>query len=416
MTEIALLPEEHYAAFADIIARAYPTSHLNTQEAKERFIGVVGKMQDQDPIATAYGAYRDGRLLGGMILYDFQMQFGQTRLGVGGVGSVAVDLIHKKEKIARDMIQYFIERYARKDVGLLTLYPFRPDFYRQMGFGYGTQKHRYHVLPAALPAGTSRAHLRFLSEDDQDAVMACYNRYMKTRHGLLTRRPVEFERLLDIKNTAVGYWDGATLRGYLITRFEEPSQSNTFSYDLTVREIVAPDREVLGEFFAYLHTQADQVGRIAFYTQDDGFYHLLSDPRDGTDALLPPVYHQTNVSGIGLMYRVTSVPQVFKALAGHDFGGQSLTLRITLTDSFYPSNAASHVIRFEGGRASLQPTANADAEIRLNVAEFSSLLVGAIDFRQLYDYGLVDLSDPAHVAALDALFRTPRKPICYTSF
>jgi len=60
-----------------------------------------------DLIVHPYGLFEDGRLIGVMRLYDFTMKLLSTRTLVGGVGSVAVDLLHKKEKIARDMILYF---------------------------------------------------------------------------------------------------------------------------------------------------------------------------------------------------------------------------------------------------------------------------------------------------------------------
>ena len=182
-----------------------------------------------------------------------------------------------------------------------------------------------------------------------------------------------------------------------------------------MHELVAPDRAVLGEFNTFLHTQADQVNRVLLTVQDDTFFHLLADPRDGSDTIFPHIFHSAGTVGTGLMVRVLSVPRLFERLAGHNFGGQTCTLRLTLTDSFFPSNADSTVIRFAAGQATLLGSARVDAEVRLDVAEFSSLVYGAIGFRQLYDYGLAEVSDPAYVDVVDAIFRAPR-PMCLTRF
>ena len=222
MTEFKLLPENDYAAFADLIAEAYPGLGFGPPEARERFRDNINALQTEDPIGNLYGAYRDGALVGGMALFDFEMQLHEARVPTGGVGMVAVGLLHKKEKVARDIIAFFLERYDRAGAPLAALYPFRPDFYRQMGFGYGTRAVRHSLLPAALPRGHSKAHLVTLGEDDRAEIMACHARYMDGRHGMLTRRPLEFERLTNPRHVMLGYRDdGGTLRGYLICGFED---------------------------------------------------------------------------------------------------------------------------------------------------------------------------------------------------
>ena len=87
-----------------------------------------------------------------MRLFDFRMTLHETAVSIGGVGGVAVDLAHKKQKVARDMILFFLRHYREKGAALTTLHPFRPDFYRQMGFGHGTKMNQYRVKPASLPA------------------------------------------------------------------------------------------------------------------------------------------------------------------------------------------------------------------------------------------------------------------------
>ena len=120
------------------------------------------------------------------------------------------------------------------------------------------------------------------------------------------------------------------------------------------------------------------------------------------------------------MYRVINTPRLFEVLAdhrfgGHDFGGQTITLGVTLTDTFLPENAGRYTLRVENGRAALAD-GPADVEIALNVSEFSSLVVGAIDFSRLYGYGLATISDPAAVPLVDRLFRAGQRPWCMTHF
>jgi predicted acetyltransferase len=57
-----------------------------------------------------------------------------------------------------------------------------------------------------------------------------------------------------------------------------------------------------------------------------------------------------------------------------------------------------------------------DVSLRLDIAEFSSLLAGSVDFSSLFRYGLVEISDPAYVNTINRIFAVEQKPMCTTSF
>lgn len=409
------LPESDYKAFAVIAVRAYAGMRPQTPEALARYVERLRCTQAEDPIATVYGAYRNGVLQGGMILYDFEMQMFSTRVLVGGVGSVAVDLLHRKEKLARDMLAFALAHYDEKNALLMALYPFRPDFYLRMGFGYGAKMYQYHVRPDALPDGGSKAHLRHLTPEDKAAVQDCYDRYMARTHGMMTRRMGDMDQLFAPGVVTVGYEVEGALQGYMAFTFERPPGASHLKHRIVVREMVTLRREALAELLTYLRTQADQVYEIVFNTQDDYFHHLLSDPRNGTDVLISG-YHESHMAGVGLMVRALNVPRIFEALAGHDFGGVTCTLGITLTDSFYPRNAGRTVVRFTNGRPQVLPDGEAGVTITLDVAAFSSLVMGVVPFRRLYTYGQAAISNAADVPLVDRLFRAEEKPVCLTGF
>ena len=57
-----------------------------------------------------------------------------------------------------------------------------------------------------------------------------------------------------------------------------------------------------------------------------------------------------------------------------------------------------------------------DVEIRLDVAEFSPLLLGVVSFRSLYLYGLAEISDTGYLETINRLFLADARPICLTAF
>jgi len=416
VSEIKPLAEQDYEAFVSISGNAYPAFKIASEADRQRLIQRLHARND-DPISHVYGLYRDGALLGGMILFDFTMQLLSVKAPVGGVGMIGVDLLHKKEKVAYELVQFFLQYYRARGVALATLYPFRPDFYRRMGFGTGAQISQYRVRPADLPPGSPREHLVYLRADDKQLLRACYNRCLSRTHGLMEKSDLELSSMFDnVENRIIAYRRGDDVLGYMVFTFTSGHAQNFTINDLIVKELFYETPAALAELFAFLHSQADQVRRVIFHTQDEDFYHALRDPRNETGNMVPQVSHETSTQGVGIMYRVIDMPGLFRLLAGHDFGGQSCRLKLTVRDSFFPENSGSSTVCFSRGRPEIVDGGQHDVEVGLDVADFSSLIMGSARFRSLYNYGLADISEPSAVDTIDRLFRTEAKPVCTTPF
>jgi predicted acetyltransferase len=80
------------------------------------------------------GLYRGETLQGAARLHDFVMNVRGAQIPAAGIGMVAVDLAYKKEHVARDLMHGWLEYCRKQDIPFALLYPFRPDFYKQMGF------------------------------------------------------------------------------------------------------------------------------------------------------------------------------------------------------------------------------------------------------------------------------------------
>jgi predicted acetyltransferase len=411
MREIRLLQEGDWEAYAVIAGNAYPGVSVSPEVVVQR----IRKMQG-DPIIHVYGLFVDGELQGVMRLYDFQMRLLSAVALVGGIGGVAVDLRHKKERVAYEMVQFYLQHYREKGACLAALYPFRPDFYRQMGFGYGRKLNQYRLKTASLPRGSSKAHVDWLRPADQESFVACYNRLMARQSGLMVLFPYWLDSMMHsaVAKTAV-YRNGDQIEGFMTFQFEKGA--NFLHNELVVRYLMAEHATARMELLTFLHDQADQVETTIFHTFDDAFHLAVHDPRDDSQVLMPPVAHQTNTQGVGLMYRVIDVPRLFAVLRAHDFGGQTCRVRLELADSFLPVNAGAWVLDVQNGRAQLlSAQETADVTMRLDIADFSSLVLGVVTVRELADYHLLTLSDGAYLPVLHRLFFTDNKPICLTPF
>ncbi len=417
MSEIREIAEYELDALVTLVAQAYPGSNFFAPEARKRLKDRVLRSMREEPTQHHYGYFHDNQMQGVMKLFDFTMTLLSAKVKVGGIGTVAVDLLHKKEKVAMHMLSFFLRYYRGRDVNMAVLYPFRVDFYKQMGFGVGTKMNQYRCLPGSLPNRGEKGNVVYLRPADQADMLACYTRLMDRTNGMIAKTRLEAGMVFEQpENIIVGCKREGKLSGYLVFSFKPAHAENHICNDLFVKELIYENTDALLDLLSFLHSQADQVNRVIVQTQDEYFHHLLADPRNHTSRMLPSVYHESNVSGVGIMYRVLNVAGIFADLREHNFGDQTCRLKITVADSFLPENEGSTVVHFAQGYARLSGDDRYDAEIRLDISDFSSLLVGAVPFRQLMRYGLAEISDPAYVETVTRLFAACEKPICTTAF
>lgn len=411
---------EIYAAemddFGQISANAYPGADVQTAETRQRFQLRMAEAADRGEMRLL-ALYEAAEMRGVMRWYDFRMNlFGQEVLA-GGIGGVAVDLAHKKRGIATDMLRAFLAHYHEAGAALAALYPFRPDFYRHMGFGYGPPLYGYRFRPSSLPRARGGIHARFLGPEDQQGMVACYDRYAARTHGMMARGPFIWElRFQDGANHFVGVPGEGGLEGYLIFRFEKGDVDHFLSNKIFVRELVYESPAALQALLGFLNTQADQIEEIVYNAFDPLFFYALRDPRAPVGDLLPHVvYHESSTQGLGLMYRLLDIPRFFELLVDHDFGGQTLALAIDLEDGFFAQNAGRTTVTFAEGKPAVAAVAQPDVTMSMDVADFSSLALGCVGARTLFDLGLLRLSDERFLPQVARLF-SAAPPICLTSF
>jgi len=126
MEEIRRLSEAEIKEFVDIVINAYPGWGFNTPEEKQKLEDKLTRTQKEKGTTNFYGFFRENELLGGMRLHDFKMRLGSQKVAAGGLGLVAVHLLHKKEKVAREIVSYFIRHFRERKAPIAMLYPFNP--------------------------------------------------------------------------------------------------------------------------------------------------------------------------------------------------------------------------------------------------------------------------------------------------
>jgi predicted acetyltransferase len=300
-------------------------------------------------------AERDGELAGVMRLYDYEMNVRGRDALTGGLGSVAVSLVHKRRGVARALVGWYIDDYRRRGAAFAALYPFRFDFYRALGFGYGTPMQRYRFAPAALRDDGARGRLRLLGEADLDAMLACTSAFAASTHGLIKRHRMPMERALrDAELRFVGVEDDGTLRGFMQTKPIAHDSTIHNRNELEVRDLLCEDDAYAAALLGYLRAQRDQFARVTIESQEAAFYlAAAADPRDGSDvSVAPPAAHRVAETGLGIMYRIVDVERAFAILPGVRRLGSCCDCRSTIRSCRRPA---------AGGRSASDRTARRNA-------------------------------------------------------
>lgn len=412
-----LSTEQEFVDFADIAANAYPGFKLQTQDERKVFVENSIKIQRDNPIVNFYGVFENENLYGGMRFHDFKMNLLSNKIKVGGVGLVAVHFLHKKEKIAKEIVTEFINHYRQEGASMVMLYPFRPDFYKKMGFGFGTSMNQYKVKPCNLPKGNSKSNVIFVKEEETSKLLECYKRLYERTNGLIEKYESNISAMFKNPNLkVVAYKKENKIQGYMSFEFKSGSSKSSIINDIIVNDFVFENTEALSEMMTFLNSQSDQIRYVVFNIQDEDFRFMLDDPRNDTDNLFAPVYHECSIQGTGIMYRVIDLHKLFEDLKDHNFNDVSLKLKITVRDSFIKENDGSCIVNFDRGAAKVSSGKDYDVEISLDIADFSSLITCAVPFKSLYKYGRVTLSKDEYIEKINRIFLTASKPVCMTVF
>ncbi|MHA1932657.1 MAG: GNAT family N-acetyltransferase, partial [Promethearchaeota archaeon] len=257
---------DEFEEFQKIVMKAYPVMLPDnfSEEAKQGWLERMKKTTtDSDSNMTYYGVFDADHLLGGMIYFDYTMTVFTHHIPVGGVGLICVDLMHKKEHVAKSIMKAFHDHYYNLGIPITILYPFRPDFYASMGYGLGKKMNRYKFKPLDLPK-TTKSHLIPLNPSHKTLVAECFNRYASKTHGMIQKLESEFERSLSSPNF-IGYEKDGIIQGFLLFSFKKVDPDNFILQDLIIEELIYENSDALSELLTYLHSQADQVRNMLFH-------------------------------------------------------------------------------------------------------------------------------------------------------
>lgn len=417
MRKIRELTEDHMNEYADIAFNAYPSFKDFTKEAMDEYKKEAVHILKNDPVVTFYGMFEGDELIAVMRLLDFEMNcFGKV-IPVSGIGFLGVHLMHKKKKAARDMLRFYEEHYKDKKVPFGLLLPFRPDFYKKMGYGFGTKMNQYRLPTERLPEYRKESDIRYIKEDELGKLLDCHNRVVEKTHGMMKKFGDEIRPIFgDAFNRVIGSYDeDGNIEGYMVFKFQNGKEGNYTINNIYMKELVYQKPEVLRKLLGFLRKQEDQVNLVIFNTEDENFYYLFGDPRNDSLNYIPYGYLETNTQAVGVMYKIFDVKKAFLECSHRNYNNANIKVRFLIKKNFIEEKEEEIIVNIKDGNVVLDEE-EYDITVKINISEFSSLFLGTTNIKGLFNLGLLELDNEEYIDELDRAFYCSQKPVCYTDF
>lgn len=338
---------------------------------------------------------------------------GGGTLAAGGVSGVTVAATHRRRGILRQMMERQLDDLAARGEPVAVLNASEASIYGRFGYGLGQlfQSWRLDTSRSAFrhPVRDDLV-LRFVDRDGAKAELApIYDGWRRTVAGALSHSDAWWDCVLAPHRSWRGGGEihvvvcepGADHQGgYVIYTIDNNHPAPR--WELEVRELVSADAEVEARLWRFV-LDIDLAGTVTAEARplDDPLRWRLADLRQ---------VETTRVQDY-LYVRLLDIPAAFSARR-YPVADR---LVVDVVDSFRPEVAGRYQIAGDGTSASCSRT-TAPADLRLDVADLGSLLLGGVDARQLARVGRIDELTAGAADRAGAFFGWPTAPFCVTRF
>jgi len=413
MRIIKEIPYSDIDTYIKLACDAYPSFKDLSDEGIASFKKLV-EVRFKDETTHYFGMYENDQLIAAMRLFDFKMNFLGQLIDASGLASLAVDLLHKKKGIAKEMVAFYEDYYRKQNIQIAMLLPFKTDYYFNQGYGYGTKLNRYQLQAKDFPKYDDLSTLYRIPKQYIEETFYAYDIYHKQTHGLLNRISDEvYDYLNNDDYIFIGNYVHQIITGYMVFYFENGKDDNYTINNMKIVEMVYLDSITLQKFLGFIRNQSDQVNLVQIDTCNDNFHHLFKNPLNDSQNYYPYGYLETDTQAVGPMYKLLDIKEAFNQVSYRNYNNVNLKVRLSIIDENNITN--NTIVHFVDGKALLDQD-NYDVTVTLSINHFSSLFVGATNVNDLYQLGLLSLDNISYLDSIHLAFIVKQKPYVNTDF
>jgi predicted acetyltransferase len=356
-------------------------------------------------IETVSIAIEDDRIAGALKSLPFTQHMGGAALPMFGLAAVGVAPWARRRGVARILCENALRAAFDRRDAVSALYPFRPSFYRRLGWALVGELHTYRFMPEHL-ADTGDPEVRIASDAEMPAVEVCYARAAERSNGLIDRDPARWKLHLDRSGAHVfAARTGGTVDGYAILIYG--SARSAERRPLFIRELVTVEDSAYRRLLGFLSRQRDLWRRIRYdATPDERFDHRLSDPRPPGYGTARTLWAETARTLRGPMFRVVHVESAF-TLRRQWGPAPAFDFILTVADPQLPDNNGPWLVSYDGSRVTVRAAVGEEnrtgTRLEVDAPTLAELYAGELSPTAAQQLGTARIE--GDTVALDALFR-----------
>jgi predicted acetyltransferase len=332
--------------------------------------------------------------------FPFTQWFGGNGLACSGVWGVATEPERRGAGLASACLGTLMDDARQRGTLITALFPAVIEPYRRLGYELAGTYDEHRVALDALPAVDAHdlPTVELADVDrDQDAIMACYARWLARRNGTIEPnadfwRTRILERPWDEWHRAVVARDEGTMSGFAVfTRAPDPSGHLSFGFGLKCSMFVAEDNRALHALIAYASGYRG-LGRWLGW----------SGPPNDPMTLLVGVQAVETAYQYRWMLRILDVRG---ALEGRGYPPIDAEATFAIEDPRYEENTGVWHVQVSAGEPKVERRWSHDRRA-ISISTFSSMFTGYLRPDDAVRLGYLDGDDPA-VGALDSMLSDP---------
>jgi predicted acetyltransferase len=332
---------------------------------------------------TRLGLIEEGRQVAQFHLWHYEIFFGEQRVPMGGVASVACLPLARGKGYVEALLARGLEQMRERGEVVSALHAFLVGLYRPMGWEWVGSRRSYTLPLAHLPAGLDTRSVRAAGPEDAETLKSLYEAEAARYRGTLIRPLSWWKERLEATSGFMHYfflYADPEPKGYLYLQLREPAR---------VRELIARSPAAYAGLLGVLRRHKSQLDQVVWDAPpDDPLWHTAAHWEIETK-WRPP-----------FSSRVVDVPAAL-ALRRPDpkVRGQC---RVQVTDRLAPWNEGCWEIAVEDGGITAQRTSEAP-QMGCDIGAWSQLFFGDPDADALRRAGRLTVSDERGYTLLRAL-------------
>ena len=318
----------------------------------------------------------DGKLVGGYTLYPFEMTYCDTRVKMGGLSCVVMDVGARYNGKAKQMLTEMISDMYEKDYVFSTLGAFNFGFYRKLGWEIAYDKMWYQTdIEIFKPYLTHEYEVKKYYKIPYDKIIQLQNDFAKKYNGYIPRDIgywTVFEKILeDGKYLTATVSKNGSVEGYIIYNLSDRKFS--------IREIVYSNIDSLKALFGFIYRHNAQRDKVTMKVPCDFPLRLLVDDLYKVEAKLEPF----------MMNRIVDVKKAFELGEYPNIGEHSLSVKITDTIADW-NDGVWHLYLSQGNIRAEKGSNDDNFDAEITIHELSRMIIGYAGGKELLDIGKIN--------------------------